>query len=123
MLTIYWNKLDHHTKTLMPWKLMFKKPQLADGSLLLDYVSGNLFTVLTGAIRHRHVPVIVSTMGSLIIILVTVSSTGLFVLQSTFVHKDTAVSVSSAFDGAQFNASAADSFPVLAASSILSGNL
>jgi hypothetical protein len=123
ILAFYWNKLDYHTKALMPWKLMSENPQSADQSLLLDYVSGNPLVVLSGAIWHRHVPVIASAIGSLIIVVVTVSSTGLFVLQPTLVREETMVSVLSSFDTAQANISAVDSFPVLAASSILSGNL
>jgi hypothetical protein len=123
MLAFYWNKLDYHTRALMPWKLMSEKPQSADQSLLLDYVSGNVLIVLLGSIRHGHVAVITSAIGSLMIILITVFSTGLFVLQPTMMHKNTTISVLSVFDGSQFNTSAVDSFPVLAASSILSGNL
>jgi hypothetical protein len=122
MLAFYWNKLDYHTKALMPWKLMSNKPQSAAQSLLLDYVSANPVVVLSGAIRHRHVPVIASATGSLIIILVTVLSTGLFVFQPTSMHENTTVSLLSTFDGARVNISAVDSFPVLVATSILSGN-
>jgi hypothetical protein len=102
---------------------MFQRPQSAERNLLLDYVSGNLLNVLFGAIRHRHVPVITSTIGSLTIILITVFSTGLFVVQSTLIDRTTKISVLTTFDGTKFNASAVDSFPVLVASSILSGNL
>jgi len=123
ILAIHWNKLDYHTRAFMPWKLMSEKPHSVDQSLLLDYVSGNLLSVLSGSIRRRHVPVIISTVGSLTILLVTVFSTGLFVLQSTTIHKRTPVSVSSTFDGARFNTSVVDVFPVLATSSTLSGNL
>jgi hypothetical protein len=101
MLAFYWNRLDYHAKALMPWKLMFQRPQSAERNLLLDYVSGNLLNVLFGAIRHRHVPVITSTM----------------------IDRTTKISVLTTFDGTKFNASAVDSFPVLVASSILSGNL
>jgi hypothetical protein len=123
MLAFYWNKLDYHVKALIPWKLMSEKPQLADQSLLLDYISSNPFVVLSGAIQHRHVPVIASVTGKSIIVLVTVFSTGLFVLQPTLIHQGTTVPVLSAFDGTQFNATIVDSFPALAVSSILSGNL
>ncbi|KEQ75647.1 hypothetical protein M436DRAFT_62036 [Aureobasidium namibiae CBS 147.97] len=122
-LAFYWNKLDYHTKALMPWKLMSEKPQSVDQSLLLDYVSGNPLGVLSGARKYRHVPVIASTTGSLVIVLVTVFFTGLFISQSTLVHEGTTVSVSSAFDGTQFDATAVNSFPILAVSSILSDNL
>jgi hypothetical protein len=123
MLAFYWTKLDYHVKALIPWKLMSEKPQLADQSLLLDYVSSNPIVVLSGALQHRHTPVIASAIGSLIIVLVTVFSTGLFVLESTLIHEGTTVSVLSAFDGTSFNATAVDSYPILAVSSILSGNL
>jgi hypothetical protein len=123
ILAFYWKKLDYHTKALTPWKLMSEKPRPADQSMLLDYVSGNPLSVLRRAIRYRHVPVITSTVGSLIIILVTVFSTGLFVLQPTLLHGGTTVSVLSAFEGTRFDATAVDSFPVLAISSIFSGNL
>ena len=122
-LAFYWNKLDYHTKALMPWKLMSEKPQLADQSLLLDYTSGNILTVLSSSVRHKHVPVITSTIGSLVIILITVFSTGLFVLQSIVLHEMTNVTVSSTFDGSKFRPSAVDSFPILVISSIFSGNL
>jgi hypothetical protein len=123
LLAVYWKKLDYHTKALMPWKLMTEKPQPAGQSVLLDYVSADMLATLSGAFRHLHFPVITSTIGSLTIILVTVFSTGLFILQPTLVQEVTKVSVLSAFDGSQFNATAVDSFPVLAVSSIFSGNL
>jgi hypothetical protein len=107
----------------MPWKLMSEKPQSADQSLLLDYVSANPLVVLSRAIRYGHVPIINATIGSLIVILITVFSTGLFVLQPTSILENTTVSVLNTFDGSRFNASAVDSFPVLVVSSILSGNL
>jgi hypothetical protein len=119
----YWDKLDYHTKALMPWKLMSEKPRPADQSLLLDYVSGNSLSILKGAIRHRHVPVITSTIGGLLIVLITVSSTGLFVLQSILLHGGSTVSILSAFDGTRLDSTTVDSFPVLAISSIFSGNL
>jgi hypothetical protein len=102
---------------------MSEKQQSADQSLLLDYISANPLMVLCGAIRHAHVPVITSTIGSLIVILVTVFSTGIFVLQPTLMLENTTVSVLDRFDGSRFNANAVDSFPVLVVSSILSGNL
>jgi hypothetical protein len=122
-VAFYWNRLDYHTKALMPWKLMSEKPRSADQSLLLDYFSGNMLTVLSGAIRHRHIPMVISTSGSLVIILVTVYSTGLFVLQLADVQKLTRVSVLSTFNDTQLNASVVDSSPVRTVSSILSGDL
>jgi hypothetical protein len=101
---------------------MSQKPQSADQSLLMDYVSGNLLAVVTGSIRYRHVPVITSTVGSLTLILVIIASTGLFVLQPTLIHEETAISVLSTFDGTLFNSSEVDSFSILAVSSIISGN-
>jgi hypothetical protein len=123
MLAFYWNRLDYHTRALMPWKLMSEKPQSVDRSLLLDYVSDNPLAVLSRAVWRRHLPVVASAMGSMMIILVTVFSTGLFVLQPESMVLTKKISMTSTLDQRLSHDTGVDNFPVLFASSMLSGNL
>jgi hypothetical protein len=107
----------------MPWKLMSEKPQSVDRSLLLDYVSDNPLAVLSRAVWRRHLPVVASAMGSMMIILVTVFSTGLFVLQPESMVLTKKISMTSTLDQRLSHDTGVDNFPVLFASSMLSGNL
>lgn len=109
----------------MPWKLMAGSPQTAKAkdSLLLDYVSPNPLVVLWKSLRAKHWPVLISVIGSQLIILVTVISTSLFVLESTTVQQKKVPMTVRRFDASNFNASLVDALPVLAVSSIMSGNI
>jgi len=108
----------------MPWKLVSQRQHLVEEDLQLDYISPNFLVLLWTSIRLRHIPVVTSTMGSLLIVLVTVTSTGLFVSEQKTLEETGTMSVMSRFDTASLNESTTiDSFPVLIATSILSGNL
>jgi hypothetical protein len=123
-LAIYWSNLEYHTKALMPWKLVSQKQHLEEEDLLLDYISPNYLVLLWTSIRLRHIPVVTAAMGSVVIILITVASTGLFVSEQRTVEGSATMSVLSRFDTAAMDANTTtDSFPVLIATSILSGNL
>ena len=98
--------------------------QPAKSSLMLDYVSPNPIVVLWRSASAKHWPVFIAVLGSQLIILATVLSTGLFVLQRTVVlHNNAPMHVDGRFDDSEFNAALVNGLPVLAVSSLMSGNL
>lgn len=102
---------------------MSGSPQTAKDSLLLDYVSPNPIVVLWKSMRAKHWPVLVSVFCSQLIILVTVISTGLFVLESIVVQQKGVPMAVRRFDASNFDVTLVDALPVLAVSSIMSGNI
>ncbi|KAG9643529.1 hypothetical protein KCV04_g4624, partial [Aureobasidium melanogenum] len=123
ILAIFWGALEYQTKVMMPWKLMADEPQTAKDSLLLDYVSPNPVIVLWKSLRAKHWPVVVTVLGSQLIILVTVISTGIFVLEPTLVQrKETPMAVRK-FNNSNLNITIVNALPVLAVSGIMSGNI
>ncbi|KAF4981465.1 hypothetical protein FZEAL_2708 [Fusarium zealandicum] len=84
-----WRQVDHGNKMLMPWKELQQGPAPVDKSLLLDYVSPILSTALWKAIKNRHWAVVLSITGHLLILgtTQTIFSTGLLILESTEVTK------------------------------------
>lgn len=123
VIAIYWSNLEYHSKILMPWTLLTEKDQSAESTLRLDYVSLNSIVALWTSIRRRHYPVIAAAVGSLAIVLIIVVSTGLFVLLPTDLERSAMMTVTSRFSDTGLNRGSNDSFPVLIASSVLSGNL
>lgn len=102
---------------------MAGSPRTAKDTLLLDYISPNSIVVLWESTRAKHWPVLVSVFGSQLIVLVTIISTGLFVLESTIVQQKEVLMTVRRFDDTNFDASLVDALPVLAVSSIMSGNI
>ncbi|KAI9147480.1 hypothetical protein HJFPF1_12505 [Paramyrothecium foliicola] len=91
----YWNKI------LMPWKELQEGPATAEKTLLLDYVSPILPLGLWRAMKNRHWAVALSTFGSALILVSTVLSTGLLVLEPTSVQFHREVPVSRGFRNAR----------------------
>lgn len=108
---------------MIPWKLMADEPQTAENSLLLDYVSPNPLFVLWKSLRAKHWPVLVTVLGSQLITLVTVISTGIFVLEPTLVQQKEAPMAVRRFNNSSPNITIIDALPVLAVSGIMSGNI
>jgi hypothetical protein len=66
---------------------MSQEPRPAASSLLFDYSTPNFLVVIWRSARARHFPVLTAAVGALAIIFTTVTSTGLFTLQSIEVGK------------------------------------
>jgi len=66
-------------KQLTPWTAMWQKPQSAERSVLLDYISPISIVSLFRSVKHRDFGVFIAVSGSLFLKAVTVLSTGLFV--------------------------------------------
>lgn len=78
-----WNQVEYRTKHAMPFAVLQKGPTLASETLLLDYVTPGKPEALWKALRKAHWPVFIAIVNSLLIMLLTVASTGLLVLQET----------------------------------------
>ncbi|KAH6976149.1 hypothetical protein BKA56DRAFT_488609 [Ilyonectria sp. MPI-CAGE-AT-0026] len=82
-----WKQVDHQNKILMPWKELQQGPASVSKTLLLDYISPILPTALWASIQNRHWAVVMSTVGHLLILGTTIFSTGLLILESTQVTR------------------------------------
>lgn len=78
-----WRQIDFHTKNAAPWCALSDGPTSAKQSILLDYVSTFQAAALWTSLRNRHVSVVLSILGFVLLKITTLSSTGLLVLQST----------------------------------------
>ncbi|KAI1123056.1 hypothetical protein F5Y10DRAFT_281199 [Nemania abortiva] len=105
-----WTQVDYSNKILTPWKEMRQGQTAADRSVLLEYISPPMLTVLWRTMKSRHWAVTASILGILLIQLATVFSTGLFVLKPTVLAQgDIPLSVKSVFNGTDFHLSNASS--------------
>ncbi|KAL1392124.1 hypothetical protein HDK64DRAFT_335025 [Phyllosticta capitalensis] len=86
IVAAYWGQVEHRTKQAMPWVLLKKKVTTASDTLLLDYVTLSQTEAFVKSLRQAHWPVVVAIVGSLLIKLLTVASTGLLVLQTAEFH-------------------------------------
>lgn len=81
----------------------------ADKTLLLDYISPINFIAGVSALKAHHFAVALSVLGSLIIRILIIISTGLLVLQNQIIqHNFQPLKVSDKFDASSFNASSVD---------------
>lgn len=67
---------------MMPWAVLQKGPSPAADTLLMDYVEPARPFALSRSIKNAHWPVSFAVIGTLLLQLLTVTSTGLFQLQS-----------------------------------------
>lgn len=84
----FWSQVEYRTKQLMPWKAMTKGPVPAEEALLLDYVSPWNVKALFSAIKSKHFGVSLAILGSILIKLAIIFSTGLLSLESQRMFED-----------------------------------
>jgi hypothetical protein len=65
---------------MQPWEEIAQELQPAAKSLLLDYISPNSMVAFYWSVKHRHGPVAAVLLGSFLIKVLIVVSTGLFML-------------------------------------------
>ncbi|KPI38474.1 uncharacterized protein AB675_4315 [Cyphellophora attinorum] len=75
-----WRQVDFHTKSLTPWDELQKGPVQPTKSLLLDYVSSLQIVALFQAFIHNHIPIVATVSAFMFFKIITVFSTGLFIL-------------------------------------------
>ncbi|KAE8356872.1 hypothetical protein BDV28DRAFT_41853 [Aspergillus coremiiformis] len=99
-----WGQVEYRTKQLIPWKSMSQTPRPASQSLRLDYVSDWNVVALFRALKRSHWVVAVAILGTLLLKLLTVVSTGLFMLQNVHVSDaPTRLTADAAFSGAGYD--------------------
>ncbi|KAK8121409.1 hypothetical protein PG999_005529 [Apiospora kogelbergensis] len=79
-----WQQIEYWCKLLQPWKGLRNGPTTASNSVLLDYISPNVFSSLWRAGKLRHISVLAALLGGLLLKLVVVASTGLLYPIPTF---------------------------------------
>lgn len=73
-----WTQTEYRSKQLLPWKLLLASPKSGcDTALGIDYFSKFNIVVLFESARRRHWSVAVAVLGTLILELTLVLSTGL----------------------------------------------
>ncbi len=109
ILAAFWSKIEYRTKQLAPWKQMSKGFAPATRTLLLDFVSPLGIVALPLAIRTRQFAVIISIIGSFLLQVTIVLSTGLLILRDLPIqHTRAQLIASDGFDATAFNSSAVD---------------
>ncbi|PYI10640.1 hypothetical protein BO78DRAFT_305655 [Aspergillus sclerotiicarbonarius CBS 121057] len=104
----FWGQVEYRTKQLAPWKAMHQEPKPASQSLLLDYVSDWNVVIMLRALKHTWA-VPLAVLGTLLIKLVTVVSTGLFMLQSVYMDDvPTTLHAQASFNAAGYDAAKVD---------------
>lgn len=78
-----WRQVDYHFKAATPWVVLHQGRASGKNSVLLDYVSPILATSFWRALRNRHFGIAVTISGFLLLKLITLASTGLFVVEPT----------------------------------------
>ncbi|PWY69494.1 hypothetical protein BO70DRAFT_365747 [Aspergillus heteromorphus CBS 117.55] len=104
-----WGQVEYRTKQLMPWKSMSTTPKPAPQSLLLDYISDWNVLVMFRALKQSDWAAALAILGTLLIKLLTVVSTGLFMLQAVQMDKiPTVLEAQAIFNGTMYNGSMVD---------------
>ncbi|KAH8668647.1 hypothetical protein BX600DRAFT_496688 [Xylariales sp. PMI_506] len=85
ILAALWGKVEHRTKQALPWHILRSAPSDAPRTLLLDYVTTTTLEAFFGSLRSSYWHVSASIVGSFLIKLLIVASTGLLSLQNTHI--------------------------------------
>ncbi|KAF2141563.1 uncharacterized protein K452DRAFT_333269 [Aplosporella prunicola CBS 121167] len=90
IVAAFWGQVEYRTKQLTPWKLITQSPQPVGRSLLLDFISPLGITTFIDSLTSLDLlPVSVAVGGGFALKLITILSTGLFVLQYTAIKLPT----------------------------------
>jgi hypothetical protein len=119
----FWTQVDYRTRQMQPWEEMAKGPQPAAKSLFLDYVSSNPVICFFRSLKNRHWPVTAVLLGSLLIKVLIVVSTGLFFLNHVMTPQSIPATMVEEFKVNNFNSSSADDTAGLIYTGILLGEI
>ncbi|KAF9895121.1 hypothetical protein FE257_000023 [Aspergillus nanangensis] len=109
LISAVWGQIEYRTKQLMPWAALTATAETPRKSILLDYISWWNVIALFKASRARHWPVVIVILGSLMLQLMTVASTGLLTLERVKLdHVDTTPLAQAVFDATSFSPHNAD---------------
>ena len=112
LILAFWSFVEYHAELITPWVLMGKGFTPASQSILLDYISSWNVLALYRSFRRYQFLVALPILGTLLIQLMVVFSTGLLAIQDTLMVAQVPVTVSQAFEGSGFqNGSNVDAQP------------
>lgn len=107
MIGALWALVEYRVKQLEPWQVLRSGLSDASTSVLLDYVSPWNVISLFKSVKAKHFIVAISILATLLIRLLIVFSTGLLLLQDTFVENlPVRLTANQRFVGDEFNNSA-----------------
>ncbi|KAL6243152.1 hypothetical protein RBB50_009703 [Rhinocladiella similis] len=107
LTTVLWRQVDYAAKSIQPWAEMARKPQPAQNSLLLDYITPFQVVALWKSLHRRHFTVSCTIVVFFLLKVATILSTGIFSLLSVQ-RNDVAITMmlNNTFDGSAFNQAA-----------------
>ncbi|OJD29178.1 uncharacterized protein BKCO1_890009 [Diplodia corticola] len=124
VVAAFWGQVEHRTRQMMPWAILRKGPTPAADTMLIDYIEPARPIALYKSLKSAHWPVSITIVGTLLLQLLTVTSTGLFQLQSeTLNHTGVALLYGRDFASEPSNNFAVGAAPVLSAIALNNGNL
>ncbi|KAE9966649.1 hypothetical protein BLS_006877 [Venturia inaequalis] len=82
LVAAVWHQIKYRTQQLMPWRTLARGPAAASHSLMLDYISPWNVTSLFKSLKFGHFGVTLVLLGSLLIKIVIIASTGLFSIRT-----------------------------------------
>ncbi|OJD34187.1 uncharacterized protein BKCO1_2500098 [Diplodia corticola] len=113
LMSTLWAQVDYRARLMMPWILMAHEAQIADRSVLLDYISPNIVTALAKSVKGQDFQVALALSGTLLNKLLIIVSTGLFTYASVNVTlAPTATEGGRTFSSSGFNTSLIRQLPV-----------
>ena len=107
LVVAVWRQVDYHCKAIAPWSVLREAERGGSENVLLDYISPIQLTSLVNAIKAKHISVVSSITGFLLLKLITLVSTGLFLI-NLFSTRESAIELTKAttFDGSLYNETA-----------------
>ncbi|KAJ9630111.1 hypothetical protein H2204_008766 [Knufia peltigerae] len=126
VIAAFWTQVEFRTMQMMPWIVMSKDQVPADESVLLDYVSMWNLVAMFKAAKRKHWVVSVAVLGTLLIKVLIVLSTGLFVKQDITIERPATFTLASTLDDSSFTDAfqqTASSDPYFVSVGIISQNL
>ncbi|KAB8204898.1 hypothetical protein BDV34DRAFT_196526 [Aspergillus parasiticus] len=110
----FWGQVEYRSKQLAPWHSMNQRARPASQSLLLDYITPWNVISMFRSMKNKHWAVGLSVLGSLLITLLTVFSTGLFMLDSVRLQNiPTTLKASAQFNSGGYDSKMVDGVPAL----------
>lgn len=99
-----WRQVDYHCKAIAPWSVLREAERGGAQNVLLDYVSPIQIVSLVNAIKAKHISVVSSIIGFLLLKLITLVSTGLFLI-NLFSTRESTIELlkTTTFDGSLYN--------------------
>lgn len=98
----FWRRVCSCVMVNQPWHELYKGPQPASQTMLLDYLWPPLTTSFAAAVKNKHLGVAASVLIFTSLKLIVVISTTLFLPENSFFSQSVQVSLATRFDSTHF---------------------